>query len=302
MTYAVAVDSIKILVSLINLAEQFGIYMLQKVDSTDDEFERFFFFILFVIDAIDVLQCSFKKEKNKTIVAIIVDTCEVICYVAVLQRTTALYLVALLTYSLELLLNGVIIFLTSRCNDDTFEHKNKRSTLLGMIWDYFALHALRLLSYVIFQLPQFLFLFLQPESKFRETYYEIIAIIGLYFGAIFYDHLESIWEFALEKGNMLNDRALDYFIMKNFYKEVSIVRRIWNFFALAIIVLMGIFIIPITTIVLASIELHYNSAILPSFDRNVYMYFIVFNTVWYLFLIITPAVFHVKKNWKKNHF
>ena len=112
-TKLIAIDVIAIVVSLINLAEQFGIYTLQKVDGINDQHKRSFFAILYAVDAVSVFECLSEYERDIAIVAIIVDMLELICYVASFHRTTTLYLVGFLTYGLEMLLNGLNIFLDS---------------------------------------------------------------------------------------------------------------------------------------------------------------------------------------------
>ena len=140
------------------MAEQFGIYTLQKVDGINDQHKRSFFAILFAVDAVSVFECLSEDEREKAIVAIIVDTLELICYVAILHRTTTLYLVGFLTYGLEMLLNGLNIFL-----DSINDNRGSREKYC------FPAHHLKLLefcplAYMLLQLPQVLVLSLQSVN------------------------------------------------------------------------------------------------------------------------------------------
>ena len=157
-TKLIAIDVIAIVVSLINLAEQFGIYTLQKVDGINDQHKRSFFAILYAVDAVSVFECLSEYERDIAIVAIIVDMLELICYVASFHRTTTLYLVGFLTYRLEMLLNGLNIFL-----DSINDNRGSREKYC------FPAHHLKLLefcplAYMLLQLPQVLVLSLQSVN------------------------------------------------------------------------------------------------------------------------------------------
>jgi hypothetical protein len=286
-------DCITILVSLINLGEQFGIFILQKVENVNELYERYFFFILFGIDGLDVFQCLFKNERNKTIVTMIVDTLEVICYVTILPRTSGLFLIAFLTYGFEILLNMFKVFLEGGKNtypassiiDESVAEKR---------WNCLSLPGLRLFAYILFQSTPLFFLFLQPDSKFRETYYETITIIVLYINGIIYGYLEPFWMAFLIPGVKINFKTLKVVLKDIIFDKNSTLSRVW--FALIVICgfLLNILIFPITSIFLSSVQLLYNPRNMRRYDRGVYIYFIVSNTIWLVFLISMLAGLLVK--------
>jgi hypothetical protein len=168
------IDCITILVSLINLGEEIGIYILQEVEDVKEEHKRYFFYTLFIIKGLDVFRCLSKNESYKTILSMVIDTLEVICYVTLLTQTSALFLVVFLTFGFEIVLNTLkVCLLHGSDSDDTLRYSSE--PIPEKMWDCLALHVLRLFAYLVFQSTQLVFLFLQPDSKFRETYYEIIT-------------------------------------------------------------------------------------------------------------------------------
>ena len=110
-----AVDIIEIVIAVTRLAEEFGIYALESSDPDSDEYQRRFFFILFAIHFVDVFQCLHKSEIYKNIVSMVIDTLKLILYLSILHKTTALYLIAFLSYGFEMALSGIIIAI-ERCS------------------------------------------------------------------------------------------------------------------------------------------------------------------------------------------
>ena len=145
-----------------------------------------------------------------------------------------------------------------------------------------------MLSYLILESPQMLFLFLQSGSKFLGTYYEVLAIISIYFGAVAYDFLEILFKELFEEGQLDVETIID--VYKETHEERTFLSKVSFIFTMIVCCLLAVFILPISTIVLASIELRDNAENLPKYDHGVYIYFLVLNSVWYLFLIITPPM------------
>ena len=248
----------------------------KKSDPNSNEYERRFFAILFCIHFVDVFQCLHKSETYKNIVSMVIDTLELILYLSILHKTTALYLIAFLTYGFEMALSGIIIVMELVRKDCNSECASPScGAIFKRIWPFVRATLL----YLILEVPQIPFLFLQQGSKFLGTYYEVVVIISVYFGGVACDYLE------------------DFFVVLGFDKigklfgttdeeKHTLLDKVCFTFTVIVCLLVAVFILPISTIVLASIELRDNAENLPKYDHGIYIYFLVFNSVWYLILII----------------
>jgi hypothetical protein len=161
-----------ILIDVLNLAEQFGIYFISKADSLDDSTQQRFFFILFGIGGATLILPMFLWSKLKIIFSALIEIGELIAYLVLLPRTTNLIVVATILFALEIILH---LFTLYAVKSDLEE-----INFGGCTRDY-GCCPFRILMYGLIYSSPILFLFLDPDSKFRDTFYENLLILNVFF-------------------------------------------------------------------------------------------------------------------------
>jgi hypothetical protein len=240
-----------ILIDVFNLAEQFGIYYITNNDSLDQTSQQRFFFILFAIGGACLIRPMCLWSKLKVIFSILIETGEFIAYLILLPRTTDLIAVATVFYAIEIILH-IINLCTINSNFDEITGRD-------CVRDY-CCFPIRILLYGLIYSSPILFLFLDPNSKFRDTYYENLLILNVFFGVIYIDvTLEPIC--ATESKPSIDE----------------IIYRIWQIVGMIIYNILAI-IIMITTMVFAGQAIHAHATgehVLAQYDFGVYIYCLV---------------------------
>jgi len=240
-----------IFIDIFNLAEQFGIYFITNDSSLDQTVQQNFFFILFGIGGATLIRPMCLWSKLKVIFSILIETGELIAYLTVLPRTTDLIIVASVFFGLEIILHLITLYATKSNLDEI--------TPSICLRDY-GCFPIRVLFYGLIYSSPIVFLFLSSDSQFRQTYYEILLVLNVFFGV---SYIDLTFEPCCASESESSEEALIY--------------RIWTYITLIIYNILAI-IIMITTMVFAGQAIRRHATgeeILPSYDFGVYIYCLV---------------------------
>ena len=241
-----------ILIDVFNLAEQFGIYFIAKEASLDESAQQRFFFVLLGIGGALTIRPMLLSSKLKIIFSVLIEIGELICYLILLPRTTNLIIVASVFFVIEVLLH-VITFFIMRWNFDEIECKT-------CVWEY-LFFPVRALAYGFLYSSPILFLFLDPNSKFRDTFYEVLLILNVFLGA---GYIEQ---------NFAPRNAFE----SEYDDDDEMIYRIWQCITVVIYNILAL-IILVTTMVFAGQAINKHATgehILNQYDFGVYIYCLV---------------------------
>ena len=240
-----------ILIDVFNLAEQFGIYFISKDSLLDESAQQRFFFILFGVGGATLIRPMCLWSKLKVVFSILIEIGELVSYLVLLPRTTNLIVVASIFFSVEVLLHFVELYGTKSNLDEITPGDCAR--------DY-CCFPVRLLLYGLIYSSPILFLFLDPDSSFRNTFYENLLILNVFFGVTYIDL--SLSPICASDSEPSHD---------------EVIYRVWQYATLIIYNILA-FIILITTMVFAgqAIRKHATGeAVLQQYDFGVYIYCLV---------------------------
>ena len=247
---------LSILIDIINLGEVIAIYFVVNKQITDEAQQRRFFFIFLGISASPLFKPIFPFESLKTIYSIIVEVLEFVFYLNLSNKTEEINKVAGVFLALEIFFHLLALFFAFY-----IDYRDGCSCVkCGATCCCSFCVGIPL--YLAINVPPILQLFLQSESDFRSTYYEILTILNLWFGTS-----------ALELADQLLSR---YSTFKEFdWDEVrgEIVKIVWEIirFVCSVILVM---ILSITGMIIASnaIRNHMNGQnTLKFYDLFVYI-------------------------------
>jgi hypothetical protein len=240
-----------IFIDIFNLAEQFGIYYITNSDSLDQTSQQRFFFILFGIGGASLIRPMCLWSKFKVIFSMLIETGELIAYLTLLPLTTNLIVVASVFYGIEIILHIFNLYAIKSNFDEI--------TSPICLRDY-CCFPVRILFYGLIYSSPILFLFLDPDSKFRDTFYENLLILNVFFGVTYIDFtFESL---CASESKPSND---------------EVIYRIWQIVTLIIYNILAI-IIMITTMVFAGQAIRRHETgdeVLAQYDFAVYIYCLV---------------------------
>ena len=240
-----------ILIDVFNLAEQFGIYFIAKENSLDESVQQLFFFILFGVGGATVIRPMLPWSKLQTVFSICIEIGELISYLVVLPRSKSLIAVATVFFVMEILLHFVLLW-GAKSNGFKIEKKI-------CIRD-FCCCPIRVLMYGLIYSSPILFLFLDPNSKFRDTYYENLLILNVFFGV---NYIDLMFSYICEEES---DPSID-----------ELIYCVWQYVILVIYNILAI-IVLITTLVFAGQALNRHATgdeVLKQYDFGVYIYCLV---------------------------
>ena len=112
-------------------------------------------------------------SKLKVIFSILIEIGELISYLVLLPRTTNLIVVASVFFGIEVLLHFVELYGTK---------SNLAEITAGDCARDYCCFSVRVLIYGLIYSSPILFLFLDPDSSFRNTFYENLLILNVFFG------------------------------------------------------------------------------------------------------------------------
>lgn len=165
-------DVLLIFADILNLAEQIGVYFISKQDDLDESSQQRFFFVLFGVGIASACKPMFIHPIAITLFSIAIEIGELVAYLTLLKNTTSLLVVTILFFILGVILNLLSIYGLWDRNEDYCENIRKKCCTI----------PIRVIIYAGLYEIQILFLFLDPESPFRGTFYEVLMIIGAFCG------------------------------------------------------------------------------------------------------------------------
>jgi hypothetical protein len=157
----------------------------------------------------------------------------------------------LLFFGLEIILHFITLYATK---------SNLDKITSGICLRDYGCFPVRVLFYGLIYSSPIVFLFLSSDSQFRQTYYEILLVLNVFFGV---SYIDLTFEPLCASESEPSEEALVY--------------RIWTYITLFIYNILAI-IIMITTMVFAGQAIRRNATgeeILPSYDFGVYIYCLV---------------------------
>ena len=166
-------DIMEILIDIFNLAEQLGVYFIAKQNDLDESKQQLFFFILFGVGGASVFKPLFTHPIAIALFSIGIEVGELVSYLMLLINTTSLLVVAILFFCLEVILHIFSLY-GQLCHEKEYCEDFAK--------DLCTLPARVLIYGLLFETP-ILFLFLDPTSSFRDTFYEVLLIFSTFFGA-----------------------------------------------------------------------------------------------------------------------
>ncbi|CAF1069559.1 unnamed protein product [Rotaria sordida] len=162
-----------ILIDIFNLAEQIGVYFIIKHDDLDEDTQQRFFFILFGVGGASVFKPLLVHPVLMVLFSISIEIGELVSYLKLLPNTTSLLVVIILFFCFEVIFH-LISLIGIWDNDDQNRCRNFAKGCCSL--------PARILSYGLLFETQILFLFLDSRSSFRDTFYEVLMILGTFFG------------------------------------------------------------------------------------------------------------------------
>ncbi|CAF1267555.1 unnamed protein product [Rotaria sp. Silwood1] len=190
---------IQILIDLSNLIEQLIIYFIVKQESNNNNNnkyeERLFFFVLLIIGLLSNLPSASSNLYIRTIGSISIEFGELLSYLIFLKNSKSLIIVSFISFSIEVLLHSINIFIEYKSNEIT----NNVFIFGKTTYHRIKYVLIRSISYSIFNATSILFLFLDDKSRFHYKYYEILILLTFYFPSIALGPaLESISKYKYE--------------------------------------------------------------------------------------------------------
>jgi hypothetical protein len=183
----ITVDILLILISLINFGEQIYIYILTKSANLKNEDEKLFFYVLLGVSGLSLLKALTANQRIQIFISAFIELIKAIAYLllfnGILYNFQTMYtmnffsfllnniivLIIGLLFIVDLLLFILVFILVGQTED--------KKTWIKRIIDIF----IEILLFLGLNLSPALFLFVQSTSRFRNTYFEILTIISLYF-------------------------------------------------------------------------------------------------------------------------
>lgn len=234
-----------ILVDILNLAEQIGIYFIARENDSEESAQQLFFFIIFAVGGASVFKSLFVHPVLMVLFGIAIEVGELVAYLNLLANTPSLLGVIISFSAVEIVLHIIsIIGLWEEDKDYLKEFAKECCTL-----------PIRIILYAAIFETQILFLFLDTSSPFRGVYYEILMILATFFGVA-----------GIEKA------AKKQCGMKEENNERSLL-SIWEGI-LSLLLTIESPIILITAVVYAS-QLLQNSSSLKTYDFAIYIIVII---------------------------
>ncbi|CAF0942047.1 unnamed protein product [Adineta steineri] len=235
-----------VFIDIFNLAEQLGIYFIAKDNDLDESSQQRFFFILFGVGGASLFKSLLCHPVARIIFSMCIETGELVSYLTLLPNSTNLMIVAILFFVLEIIFHMLSIICICGISENNVEECGKNCCLL----------PLRIFLYGTLFETQIFFLFLDANSPFRDTFYEVLMVLATFFGLPMVD-------IATEKACHIEDKD----------EEKTKVLEVWEGF----LRILGAIIDPIliiTAVVYCSLQLQ-NRDGLKTYDFVIYIITII---------------------------
>ncbi|CAF4031829.1 unnamed protein product [Adineta steineri] len=258
-----------IFIDVLNLGEQLCIYFLQEVEEMDEMKERQFFFIILSIGAINLFKSMFPNERIKTGISFLIEIGELLSYLLVLERTLAVIIISSTFFGLQFVCY-IITFSLIKSDDET-----------PMPEDQLKEFVYRVCIYIFINHGPLFTLFLNSDSRFRQTPYEVSLIIAIFLCSVIYEvsteyrFLMNIWTNRMEVENQTDQASSARPDFREVKKNSNAIERRWAIGNYLVSQIFSFFYMSILTAVLASLELTEKGSQLPSYDRGICILFLV---------------------------
>jgi hypothetical protein len=253
---------IQILIDLSNLSEQLAIYFIVKQESNDDKYQqRLFFFVLLAIGFLSCIFSAISQPYLKIIGSISIELGELSACLFLLKRSNKIVLVAFIFFGFEFALYSIIMILEYLSTERKVKAAFFGNSVCGRV-KYIGMH---LLMYCLFDATSIFFLFLDDNSRFHQTFYEILILLTFYCPNIALDPaLESTARFKYEYEHGCVPRIT--------------IPLVWSLFCVTLYFLMYYVPLSITGIVFAVQELQETNQ-QHGYDFAVYITALVFFSI-----------------------
>lgn len=280
---------LEMLIDILNLGEQIGIYWAQKSLGLTDDQERFVFYIFIAINSGEMFKVIAPNDAVGVVISVLIEIAEVIGYLFGLpRRTNTTLAVALVFFFLELILH--IIYFSFEVHDmcckenetnNDKQKKDKNESKTEKVGRYCIAFSLQLAIFAATVVTPILSLFVDSSSLFRQNFYEMFLIFTLFFhgqlNTLFSDiKFEPFIQFMSNTGICPFQCGKTVTMVEAcFFSESNKWKRRWAKINLIIYMLLVMFIMPLIWVILASLEFRNNGQNLPSYDRGLYIYMLV---------------------------
>ena len=301
-----------IIIDILNLAEQIGMYFAQRRLGMDDATQRKFFFILFGIEGGNAFKLLGKNELFRTIVSILIEIGELLCYLLILERTSAVIAVSVLFFVFQIIMHVANI----NCIIDMYnkkKEKEKQSTqkryepqkpktqvtcpqvdICSTSCCKIVRKKIRSVIYYVIMLAMInigpiLTIFLNNGSQFRQTIYEIPLTISLFIATTCSEFFKHAAIFVKDWCKQCCSNSDKKSIVPNFLqymKKKSKIEKYWIYlnygFATIDVVLMSIL-----SLTLVGLEWIRKTDSWSSYERRAYLVIILISIT---FLLLSPVI------------
>ncbi|CAF0762790.1 unnamed protein product [Adineta ricciae] len=263
-----------VLIDIFDLAEQIGIYCAVKGNDPTGNVQRRFFFILFAIGALSVFKPLFNQPRLYIIFSLCIENLKLILQLSFLPRTADLLTITIVFFFFEVLFHSLALYTawTSNGNHPN-QHRPPRCTICILLFWYEMMFE-----------TQILLLFMDSRSPFRDTFFEILISLSIFFGLIVVD---KHFSWALYMDDVNTDHSL-----YNTWRLILNILGVVEYFTLTI-----------TGIVYASKLLH-NSAQLKTYDFIVCIVMLIcygVNVIVITFIAVAALHWYIPK-WHRRSF
>jgi hypothetical protein len=256
---------IEILIEILNLGEQIGMFFVEKASDLSENEERTFFFILVGIGGASMLKSSIPNERILIFISLAIETGELLAYILSLKRSTALYAVASVFYVIEFILHLIIFALSFKNEDDDDDRQ------MGLFRMFAQIGLKTQWSIFITSLTPLTTLYLHPESHFRKSFYEFLVLLILFTGG----SQKGSWTQAIKTmiSGLQNDDS------KSDTETVSRIYIYWGYFmGLFGFIISALIAVP-TTFILACLEIRDHGKGLPKYDLGLHIVQLIFGSI-----------------------
>ncbi|CAF1392844.1 unnamed protein product [Adineta steineri] len=249
-----------ILIDVLNLGEQLGIYFAQQAGEIDEMKQRQFFFILMGISAINLFKSMFHNEQIKIGISFLIEIGELLSYLFILERTLAVMIISLTFFGLQFVCY-IITFSLVKPDDETQIPEHRLKGFLYYLSFFISTNTNPLVT-----------LFLNSESRFRQTLYEMSAIIGIFLSSMIYEipmdvrSVMNTWVNRIRVRNETGQASSARPVLRE-VKKNNIIEHGWAIGNYLVSRIFSYFYMSILIAVLASLELKEKGSQLPSYDR-----------------------------------
>ena len=304
------------MIDIVNLGEQFGMYFAQKSLGLDDDQERFIFYIFIAISGASIFKAVAPNRLSELLISVLIELGELFGYLFALpERTVTTMAVSLIFCGIELILHLICFSLALR---EIFDEKKKDPRTVPELstsqdedccWKLFSKLLMRIVMFIGAVLSPILTLFVDSSSRFRQVFYEILLLLALFFSGQTYDfnvnNISALKDMMKQNkhSNQINSINIIANHQKSIHNAMNPLQKLLSIITMSITFLLNILILPIVWVVLSSLELRDNGENLPSYDRGVYIYLLVTSSfvLLIIFMCLIPcSILFIMKKWTRK--